>query len=98
VATKIQSALQTENVTIFLREGTDGAYHNVYARAHHAATNDTAALARDKSLPHDAEILKQLAKDWQPLEVELFKQQSDVNGHGRRADIAAGIEGETLRR
>jgi serine phosphatase RsbU (regulator of sigma subunit) len=72
VATKIQTALQTANVTIFLRDETTGDYHNAYSCDYYE--DDGLALNRERQslLPYHAEIVKRLSDNGKPLEVEQY--------------------------
>jgi hypothetical protein len=84
VATKIQTALQTMNVTIFLRDRTTGNYNSAYSLDY--SENDGRAISRNRHslLPYYAEITKHLPDNGEPLEVEQYvavaRQESD-NGN-----------------
>jgi len=70
VATKIQAALQTANVTIFLRDEATGDYRNAYSCDYDE--DDGHALNREPQslLPYHAEIVKRLSDNGKPLDVE----------------------------
>ncbi len=70
-ATKIQSALQTENVTIFLREDASGDYRSAYTCEYSQASGRAVTCAGDHRLPHHSEVIGKLAQKSSPLEVEL---------------------------
>jgi len=71
VATKIQSALQTENVVIFLREGATGDYRSAYACQFDHARKQAVARLDDHGLPHDGRMAEMLARTGEPVEVDL---------------------------
>ncbi len=85
VATKIQAALQTANVTIFLRDEAAGDYRNACSCDY--VEDDGRALNRERQslLPHHAEILKRLFENGKPLDVEQYisaaRQASDNEIH-----------------
>ncbi|HEX4948813.1 MAG TPA: SpoIIE family protein phosphatase [Blastocatellia bacterium] len=62
-ATKIQSALQTEHVTILLPDETTQQFTSVYTRSYNGN-------APDIRLAHDAEAVQQLRDSNQPLELD----------------------------
>jgi len=72
VATKIQAALQTANVTIFLRDEATGDYRNAYSCDY--VEDEGRALNRERQslLPHHAEIVKRLFENGKPLDVEQY--------------------------
>ena len=71
VATKIQSALQTESVTVLLREEETGDYVSGYACRYEAADGAVQQCGQRFRLPRYAESLAQLAQTPQPLEIDL---------------------------
>jgi sigma-B regulation protein RsbU (phosphoserine phosphatase) len=90
VAAKIQTALQTVNVTIFLRDHTTGNYNGAYSRDYSETDGRAISRERHSRLPYYAGIMKQLSDNGGPLEVEQYvavtKQESDngkVNAVGR---------------
>jgi serine phosphatase RsbU (regulator of sigma subunit) len=72
VATKIQAALQTANVTIFLRDEATGDYRNAYSCDY--VEEDGRALNRERQslLPYHVEIVKRLSDNGKPLDVEQY--------------------------
>jgi serine phosphatase RsbU (regulator of sigma subunit) len=93
VSTKIQSALKTENVTIFLRDGQTGDYLSGYSCEYSAGNAKPVARDAEFRLPHSASVVGKLADAAAPVEVEsgeLISARS--NGHR-----PAAIERETLR-
>ncbi|MFN0122024.1 MAG: SpoIIE family protein phosphatase [Blastocatellia bacterium] len=66
VATQIRSALQTENVTIFLRDAATGDYHSQYSCGHAAAANGHNQMV----LSAGSVILKPMLADAQPIELD----------------------------
>jgi sigma-B regulation protein RsbU (phosphoserine phosphatase) len=89
VATKIQTALQTVNVTIFLRDQTTGNYRSAYSRDYSEADGRAISRERHSMLPYYAGLLKQLSDNGEPLDVERYvavmRQESD-NGKSPDAD------------
>ena len=89
VATRIQTALQTVNVTIFLRDQTTGNYRSAYSRDYSEADGRAISRERHSMLPYYAGLLKQLSDNGEPLDVERYvavvRQESD-NGKSLDAD------------
>jgi serine phosphatase RsbU (regulator of sigma subunit) len=72
VATKIQAALQTANVTIFLRDEATGDYHNAYSCDYVEDVGRALNRERQSLLPYHAEIVKRLSDNGKPLGVEQY--------------------------
>lgn len=71
VATKLQSALQTESVTMLLRDDATGDYVSHYA-CHYSPVNNRAVKQTGQAhLPGAAAVVTQLAESRQPLEIDL---------------------------
>lgn len=70
VATKIQTALQTESVTILLRDDPSGDYLSDYGCHYDHALGRAVARREQLRLPHDALIVTQLSESRQPLELD----------------------------
>jgi phosphoserine phosphatase RsbU/P len=89
VATKIQTALQTVNVTIFLRDQTTGNYRSAYSRDYSEADGRAISRERHSMLPFYAGLLKQLSDNGESLDVDKYvvvmRQESD-NGKSLDAD------------
>jgi phosphoserine phosphatase RsbU/P len=88
VADKVQSALQTESVTIFLRDESTGDYHKAYACEYVAtegrALNCEQTLPGATRLPRDASTLSQMAATGHALELDGNEPAFDLaatNGH-----------------
>jgi serine phosphatase RsbU (regulator of sigma subunit) len=81
VATKIQAALQTANVTIFLRDEATGDYLSAYSCDYNEADGSVISRERQAPLPYYAEVVKQLSDNGKPLDVEQYiaiaRQASD---------------------
>src|SRR5262245_15444501 len=95
VATRIQTALQTVNVTIFLRDQTTGNYISAYSRDY--SETDGRAISREPHslLPYYAGLLKQLSDNGEPLDVERYSavaQQESDNGKPRDAENGVPID------
>jgi phosphoserine phosphatase RsbU/P len=99
VATKIQSALQTENVTIFLRDAQTGDFVGRVAceydeKSGQAATREAHALR----LPHYAEVVARLGETRQPLDVDLSDADDELTARLKSDEGRPSIERETLAR
>jgi phosphoserine phosphatase RsbU/P len=96
VANKVQSALQTENATIFLRDESTGDYLNAYSREYNEAEARARHGGRTSRLPHNAVTIAQMAATGNPLELDGNEPAFDLaatNGHSRLTEE----ERETLR-
>jgi len=94
VATKVQTALQTVNVTIFLRDQTTGNYRSAYSRDYSEADGRAISQERHSMLPYSAGLLKQLSDNGEPLEIGRHfsgSQQGSDNGKLRDAENDAPI-------
>jgi len=83
VATKIQAALQTANVTIFLRDEATGDYRSAYSCDYVEADGPAPDRERQSLLPYHAEIVKQVSDNGKPLDIEQYislVQQASDNG------------------
>src|SRR5262245_41987013 len=95
VATRIQTALQTVNVTVFLRDRTTGNYKSAYS--HDYSETDGRAINREpySVLPWHAGLLKQLSDNGEPLDVERYiavAQQGSDNGKLRDSENGGPID------
>ena len=95
VATKIQTALQTVNVTIFLRDQTTGNFNSAYSRDYSETGGRAISRERYSLSPDYAGLLKQLSDNGEPLDVEQYfalSQQGSDNGKLRNTENS-GPEG-----
>ena len=86
VANKLQSALQTESVVIFLRDGETGDYRSAYACEYSSAEGCAVNRPRLNLLPRSAATLAQLAQTGEPLELDGGDPAFDLaatNGHSQ---------------
>jgi serine phosphatase RsbU (regulator of sigma subunit) len=93
VATEIQAALQTANVTIFLREEATGDYLSAYSCDYVEADGHVINRDIQSVLPYYAEVVKRLSDNGKPLDVEqyiLVAQQASDN------DQSSAIEQSSL--
>src|SRR5262245_19472401 len=72
VATRIQTALQTVNVTVFLRDRTSGNYKSAYSRDYSGTDGRAIGRERHSILPCYAGLLKRLSDNGEPLDVEQY--------------------------
>jgi len=70
VSTKIQSALKTENVTIFLREGQSGDYLSGYSCEYNISDGKPVACERQSRLLNDSAVIETLIESGNPVEIE----------------------------
>ncbi|HYN84138.1 MAG TPA: SpoIIE family protein phosphatase [Pyrinomonadaceae bacterium] len=100
VATKSRDALQTENVSIFLRDAATGAYACA-ASSQHAGGENACEVFDDLYLPGDAFVVRRLRESPLPLVVNFDDPQSWASML-LSEEIATGPvrrrEGDTLRR
>src|SRR5215813_11725107 len=92
VATKIQAALQTANVTIFLRDEATGDYLSAYSCDYVEADGRVINHERRPLLPCHGEIVKQLSDNGKLLDIGQYisaAQQASDNG----TPLAAKQEG-----
>src|SRR5215510_2539981 len=86
VANKLQAALQTESVVIFLRDGQTGDYCGAYACEYNREEGRVANRRLANRLPSYAATLAQLAQTGEPLELDGGDPAYDLaatNGHSR---------------
>lgn len=92
VATKIQTALQTVNVTIFLRDQTMGNYNSAYSRDYGETDGRAISHARNCQLTKSVTVIEQASDNGQPVEIE-----PDGFLNGRDSDGMSVTDRETLR-
>jgi sigma-B regulation protein RsbU (phosphoserine phosphatase) len=91
VATKIQTALQTVNVTIFLRDQTTGNYRSAYSRDYSEADGRAISRERHSMLPYYAGLLKQLSDNGEPLDIDRhFAEAQQESDNGKLRDTENG--------
>jgi phosphoserine phosphatase RsbU/P len=99
VATKIQSALQTENVAVLLRdEGTGDFVSRVACEYDEASGQAVARETREWRLPHYAEVLVRLAETRQPLDIDLTDADDELTARLKSDEGHVSIERQTLTR
>jgi len=81
VATQVQAALHSENVTIFLRDEATGDYLSAYSCDYNEAEGRVIYREGQYLLPSNAEVVKRLSDNGKSLEVEEYiairRQESD---------------------
>ena len=95
VATRIQTALQTVNVTVFLRDRTTDNYVSAYSRDYNETDGRAIGRERHSTLPWHSGLLKQLSDNGEPLAVERYfavAQQGSDNGKLRDAENGGPID------
>jgi sigma-B regulation protein RsbU (phosphoserine phosphatase) len=93
VAMKIQSALQTENVTVFLRDLESGHYQIAYSCDYSEAHGRVVTRQRDGQLTKFAAVFERASDNDYPVAVELEEMLSDRSG----GDEVSAAEREVLR-
>jgi phosphoserine phosphatase RsbU/P len=78
VANKLQAALQTESVVIFLRDGQTGDYRGVYACEYNRAEGRVVDCPLAVRLPRYAATLEQIAQSGEPLELDGGDPEFDL--------------------
>ena len=96
VATRIQRALQTENVTILLRDRASGDYQSAYSCEYDAAQKSPVRRADRFRLPHYADVVSRLEQTGQPVGVELNDPDSPFYDSAGNQNGSRQIERETL--
>ncbi len=93
VADKLQSALQTASVAIFLRDEKTGAYHNTYACEYNATSGRAAKCEigneQGGRLPQCAATLAQLAETGNTLELDGSEPAFDLANTGVTSQLTA---------
>jgi sigma-B regulation protein RsbU (phosphoserine phosphatase) len=87
VANKLQAALQTESVVIFLPDGQTGDYRSVYACEYNRAEGRVVDCPLAVRLPRYAATLAQIAQTGEPLELDGGDPEFDLSAkiHSRLA-------------
>jgi serine phosphatase RsbU (regulator of sigma subunit) len=94
VATKLRTALQTEYVTIYLRDQATGSFDNAYSCDYNGANSAAGARLRGGQLTRYAMMVDQLDQ------LEKSLGEAEPRGHNRRADeieldaFLSGYDGE----
>jgi serine phosphatase RsbU (regulator of sigma subunit) len=89
VANKLQSALQTESVVIFLRDEQTGDYHGAYGCVYSPADGRALSCGCESRLPRYAATLAQVSQTGEPLELDGAEPSfhlAAANGHTRLTD------------
>jgi serine phosphatase RsbU (regulator of sigma subunit) len=95
VATKLRTALQTEYVTIYLRDPATGSFDNAYSCDYGGANEAADAMLRGGQLTRYAMLVDQLDQ------LERSLGEAEPRGHNRRADeveldaFLSGYDGAT---
>lgn len=95
VADRLQSALQTASVAIYLRDDSSGAYHNAYACEYSATSGRAIKCATSSKLPQFAATLARLQDTGQPLELDGSEADYDLTNTGETSRLTAA-ERQTL--
>lgn len=89
IADRLQSALQTASVAIYLREEPSGDYRTAYACEYSAATGRALNCASRGKLPKYAATLAHLTETGQPLELDGSEPAYDLANTGETSLLAA---------
>lgn len=91
VATRIQTALQTVNVTIFLRDQTTGNYNNAFSHDYSETGGRAISRERHSSLPYYSGLLKQVSDNGEPVDAErYFAEAQQGSDNGKLRDVENG--------
>src|SRR5262249_14612474 len=82
VATKIQAALQTENVTIFLRDPLAGDFLSAYSCDFNVADGRVIPREQEFRLSAHADIVKRLSDNGKPVEIESIDLEKMFTANG----------------
>jgi sigma-B regulation protein RsbU (phosphoserine phosphatase) len=85
VATRVQSALQTENVTIFLRDEATRDYPIAYSCDYNEANGRVINRELQSLMPHYADVVKRLSDNGKPLDVEQYVAEGRQVSDGKKA-------------
>lgn len=96
VATKIQSALQMANVTVFLRDDKTRDFVSQISCRYDEKTGHAVCDTSERRLPHDAETLALLDHSSQPLDVELADEDAVLTARLRHDADKPSVEWQTL--
>lgn len=77
VATRIQTALQTESVVVLLRDEATGDYLSAYSCEYEAGKGTAIACQQQFRLPSHAEAIARLQENGQPIEIESRSGETD---------------------
>ena len=94
VSTRVQEALQTENVSVFLRDETTGDFRAECSTRFLEAERQVVVGKQELRLPRDSFVVARLTESEQPLDVDF----ADPQGWARTLLTAGGAEGESRRR
>ncbi len=97
VATKIQRALQTESVTILLRDDETGDYSSSYSCEYSPKDGRATECRRQFKLPQFADVIGRLADSGQPIEIDLNENGSAGWVQHNGSNNLSVAERETLR-
>lgn len=95
VADRLQSALQTASVAIYLRDEASGAYRNAYACAYSATTGRAVNCGGSGQLPKYAATLARLQETGQPLELDGSEPAYELANTGE-SSLLTEAERQTL--
>jgi phosphoserine phosphatase RsbU/P len=101
IATRIQTALQTLNVTIFLRDQTTGSYNSAYSRDYSETDGRAISHSRNSQLTKSVVTLERASDNGHPVGIELDGFLNGRNGRdgrdSRDGDGMSTTDLETLR-
>lgn len=96
VATKIQTALQTESVIVLLRDDATGDYLSGYSCEYHAEDGKSVACRQQFRLPHFAEVIAKLKESGQPIEIESSSNGEIPPSHSVEAEALSRMKSSLL--
>lgn len=89
VADRLQSALQTASVAIYLRDEASGDYRNAYTCEYSAATGRAVNCSNNGNLPKYAATLAHLNETGQPLELDGSESAFDLTNTSETSLLTA---------
>ncbi|MGH9840351.1 MAG: PP2C family protein-serine/threonine phosphatase [Blastocatellia bacterium] len=98
VATKIQSALHTANVTILLRDEASGDYLSAYQCVYSFHNRSAMRSPCDGRLPRDFAAIARLAESGQPIDLDGRDPQFDLQSKNGDSSALSSEEREALQK
>ncbi len=98
VATSIQSALHSANVTILLRDEASGDYRGAYSCIYSFHNRSAMPSPCDVRLPRDSTVIARLAESGQPIDLDGRDPQFHLHSENGGANAMSAEEREALQK